>query len=201
MKDSGIEWLGEIPEHWTVIKLKRIMKLLSGGILLNENIIMGNVPVYGSNGIIGYHNKSITKNPCIIIGNSGSFGKIKLSETECFPINTSFFIDETSTDSDIRWLYYILTTLDLDSFSKYVAIPHLNRDDTYDNIIPCPPINEQHDIGIYLNQKINKINTMIIKKENQIKLLQEHRVSLISEVMTGKIDVRNDVLSCISNPI
>ncbi|MCD4693055.1 MAG: hypothetical protein K8R79_09085, partial [Calditrichales bacterium] len=64
-KDSGIEWIGEIPEHWDIAKLKWITKLNYGESLKNEFRESGTVPVYGSNGIVGNHQISITEAPCI----------------------------------------------------------------------------------------------------------------------------------------
>ena len=99
-KDSGIEWLGEIPEHWEVVKLKRATQFLYGGSLANDDRVDGDVPVHGSNGIMCYQNHAITEKPCIIIGRKGSFGKVNYSDEECFPIDTTFYIDRTSTGNN-----------------------------------------------------------------------------------------------------
>ena len=68
MKDSGIDWIGEVPEGWEVKKLKRVCSFEYGSSLSEEERIEGDVYVYGSNGIVGTHNKSITIKPCIIVG-------------------------------------------------------------------------------------------------------------------------------------
>ena len=68
MKPSGIEWIGDIPKHWGCTNLKRLTRLAYGDSLSDENRNGGDVPVYGSNGIVGFHDKAITKSPCIIIG-------------------------------------------------------------------------------------------------------------------------------------
>ncbi len=190
MKDSGIEWLGEIPEHWEVANLKRITQFLYGNSLSNENRLDGNVPVYGSNGITGYHNQSITDAPCIIIGRKGSFGKINYSDICCFPIDTTYFVDKSATIHNVRWLFYSLQTLELDGFSKDSAVPGLSREDAYSKVMLLPPINEQQSIVDFLEGETERIDVAISKAEKQIELLTEYRTALISEAVTGKIKVR-----------
>jgi len=91
-KDSGIEWLGEIPEHWKKANMKRLAQFLYGQSLSKDNRNKGNTPVFGSNGITDYHNEAITEKPCIIIGRKGSFGKLNYSQFCCFPIDTTFYL-------------------------------------------------------------------------------------------------------------
>ena len=64
-KDSGIEWIGKTPENWKVDRVKSICNLTYGDLLSDEERVEGNIPVYGSNGNVGYHNKAITHKPCI----------------------------------------------------------------------------------------------------------------------------------------
>jgi len=191
MKDSGIEWLGEIPEHWNIIKLKRATQFIYGDSLSNENRSNGNIPVYGSNGITGYHNEAITKSPCIIIGRKGSFGKINYSHVNCFPIDTTFYIDSTATHNNLRWLYYVLITLRLDAFSKDSAVPGLSREESYEKTILLPLYSEQQSIAAFLDRKTSQIDILIEKKHRQIGLFKKYRTALISEAVTGKIDVRH----------
>ncbi len=85
-QDSGVEWLGLVPKGWEVRKLKYVTRFKYGDSLSSSNRQDGDVPVYGSNGIVDYHNVSITKSPCIIIGRKGSYGKVNLSHNPCFPV-------------------------------------------------------------------------------------------------------------------
>jgi type I restriction enzyme S subunit len=126
-KPSGVEWIGDIPEHWVICSVKYITKFLYGASLKDEARVPGEVPVYGSNGVVGFHNTAITKSPCIVIGRKGSFGKLQFSYQECFPIDTTYFIDQTATKNNLKWLYYLLCTLRLDAYSKDSAVPGLAR--------------------------------------------------------------------------
>ena len=78
-KDSGVPWLGKIPVHWSAHRLKRVCRLGYGDSLTSVARLSGDVPVYGSNGRVGYHNTPNTLGPCIIVGRKGSFGKVNYS--------------------------------------------------------------------------------------------------------------------------
>ncbi|CAG0968802.1 Type-1 restriction enzyme EcoKI specificity protein [Methanosarcinales archaeon] len=187
-RDSGVEWMGKVPEHWEVKKLKWVSNLIYGSSLSNDQRIEGKVPVYGSNGIIGYHNQAISKKPCIIIGRKGSFGKINYSNIECFPIDTTYYIDETATKNDLLWLLYVLYTLNLDSLSKDSAVPGLSREDAYDKVIFVPPISEQRAISLYLDDRTQKIDSLIEKKQKMIELLKEERAAVINQAVPKGLD-------------
>lgn len=188
-KDSLKNWLDCIPEQWKTVKLKKVTQFLYGNSLSNENRLSGNIPVYGSNGIIGYHNKAITKSPCIIIGRKGSQGKVNLSKVECYPIDTTFYIDTTVTHNELRWLYYLLKILKLDAFSKESAVPGLNRGDAYDKIVPLPSIPIQKMIANYLDRKTQQINTLIERNQKQIELLKELRTGVINQAVTKGLNL------------
>jgi len=187
-KDSGVEWVGKIPEHWDAVKLKRATQFLYGNSLSNENRIEGEVPVFGSNGITGYHNEAITEKPCIVIGRKGSFGKVNYSKVPCFPIDTTYYIDNTATKNGIRWLYYALQTLNLDSISKDSAVPGLSREDAYDKIALLPSIDEQQAIADFLDDKTAKIDKLVETKRRQIELLKEQRQAIINQAVTKGLD-------------
>jgi len=87
-KDSGIEWLREVPDHWKVKRLKRVCDFVYGDPLPDDNRIDGEIPVYGSNGIVGFHNENNTLAPSIIVGRKGSYGKLNIKEILC--LNTVF---------------------------------------------------------------------------------------------------------------
>ena len=79
MKDSGVPWLEEVPVHWEVRRLKHICRLVYGNALATDVREHGTVPVFGSNGRVGFHSIANAKAPCIIIGRKGSFGKVNFS--------------------------------------------------------------------------------------------------------------------------
>ncbi len=187
-KPSGIEWIGEIPKGWEVRRLKIISRFLYGKSLSENGRVDDGVPVYGSNGVVGYHNKAITSAPCIVIGRKGSFGKINYSNLCCFPIDTTFYIDQTATNEDLKWLYYLLYTLKLDEGNEDSAVPGLNRGKVYERIAPLPPHSEQKDIADFLDRKTTQINDIVEKQKRMIALLKEKRSALITQVVTKGLD-------------
>lgn len=187
-KDSGIEWIGEVPESWKINRLKTVCTFTYGDSLANEDRIEGDVPVYGSNGIVGSHNKAITHKPCIIIGRKGSFGKVNFSERECFPIDTTYFVDDRSTKCDLKWLNYVLPLLELDKFSNDTGVPGLNREEAHDKKIPIPEYGLQQTIASYLDRKTAQIDDLIAKKERMIERLKEERSAVINQAVTRGLD-------------
>ena len=187
-KDSGIEWAGKVPESWKVNRLKTFCAFIYGDSLANEDRVEGGIPVYGSNGIVGYHNRAITHKPCIIIGRKGSYGKVNFSQTECFPIDTTYFVDGRSAKCDLKWLSYVLPLLDLDKFSKDTGVPGLNREDAHDKRVPVPESDVQKVIADYLDRKTAQIDDLIAKKERMIELLKEERTAIINQAVTKGLD-------------
>lgn len=183
-KPTGVEWLREIPLHWVSTRLKWVCRFEYGESLSVVDREEGDFPVYGSNGITGFHSSAISKAPCIIVGRKGSFGKINWSDKECFPIDTTYFIDESKTDKDLRWLYYVLQNLGLDTISKDTGVPGLNREDAYQNIVPLPESGEQTAIADYLDQKTAQIDVLIDSKQKLIELLKEKRTAIINHAVT-----------------
>ena len=190
MKDSGIKWIREIPEGWDIVRLKNKTLIKYGSSLSELERNEGNINVFGSNGKIGKHNKSITKGKTIIIGRKGSHGKLNLSENSCFPIDTTYFIDNTCTKYDLKYLFYLITQLKLDETSRDSAVPGLSREVAYNKIIPYIPKQEQRAIAEYLDKHTAKIDKTIQKIQKKIELLGEYKKSLIHHTVTGKIDVR-----------
>lgn len=160
-KDSGVEWLGKVPAHWEVRRLKRICRLAYGDALATNVRQDGPVPVYGSNGRVGTHSIANTKAPCIVIGRKGSFGKVNLSCEPVFAIDTTFFVDSRFTTEEIHWLYYLLEWLRLDELSKDSAVPGLDREDAYKRIAAVPPLPEQTAIVRFLDWAERRILRVI----------------------------------------
>ncbi len=183
-KESEVEGVGEIPAGWGIARLKRIAELKYGDSLASEVRQDGDVPVFGSNGIVGNHIEAITQAPCIIVGRKGSFGKVNFSDVECFPIDTTYFIDETASTHNLRWLYYLLQVLDLDSLSKDTGVPGLSREEAYEKIAHLPPPDLEEQIVAFLDRKTAQIDRLIEIKRNQIELLKEERTAIINHAVT-----------------
>ncbi len=116
----------------------------------------GGIPVYGSNGIIGYHDQALTSSPTIIIGRKGTVGAVHYSPGPCWPIDTTFYV----TDDDpelLRFKYYALQSLGLDDANSDSAVPGLNRDFAHSIRLSVPPMGEQRRIAGVLGCLDDKI--------------------------------------------
>ncbi|MBA2284268.1 MAG: restriction endonuclease subunit S [Ktedonobacteraceae bacterium] len=183
-KDSGIEWVGKVPAHWEVRKLKYLTYLKYGNSLPADKREDGAILVFGSNGSVGTHSQANTSSPVIIIGRKGSSGKIVFSEFPCYAIDTTYYVDKTAKEICMRWLFYVLRLLRLDEFSEDTAVPGLNRDYVHMQQLPLATINEQQAIATFLDRETARLNELITKKERMIALLQERRTAIINRAIT-----------------
>ena len=187
-QNSRVAWIGDVPEQWKVVRLKNICGFQYGDSLPEEERISTGVPVYGSNGLIGYTHTANTKPKCLIIGRKGSSGKVIYSDEAGFAIDTTFFIDRRHTTSHTKWLYYLLNALDLESLSGDVGVPGLNRTTAYQQICPLPTLEEQVAIAQYLDDADQRIQEYVSAKERLIALLEEKRQAIIHQAVTRSLD-------------
>jgi type I restriction enzyme S subunit len=151
---------------WREVTVGDICKFQYGKALPNLTRNGGPVCVFGSNGVVGYHDAAISDGPTIVIGRKGSLGEVNFSESSCWPIDTAYFIDRTVTTQNLRWLSYRLAALGLNRLNKSAAVPGLNREDAYRQAIFLPPLTEQRRIAAILDQ------TDLIKAKRQKALNQ-----------------------------
>ena len=133
---------------YAMVPFKSICTLEYGSSLPRKKRVDGPYPVMGSNGISGYHNKYLIEGPAIIIGRKGSAGEVVYVESNCFPIDTTYFVKLSNPKhTDILYLYHLLKTLDLPSLRGGAGIPGLNRNDVYEKYkLPLPPLEVQREI-------------------------------------------------------
>ena len=117
---------------------------------------LGDIPVFGSNGIVGYHDTALTDGPTVIIGRKGTVGAVHYSPGPCWPIDTTFFV--TGKDAHLlRFTYYALKTLDLESMNTDSAVPGLNRNAAHARDLWVPLESEQRAIAHILGTLDDKI--------------------------------------------
>ncbi len=127
---------------------EEVCALEYGASLPKEKRIEGPYPVVGSNGITGFHNEYLVEGPAIIVGRKGSAGEVTWVQQNCFPIDTTYYVKQSNPrESDLRYLYWLLKTLDLPKLRGGAGIPGLNRTDVYNTQrIPLPPLELQKEI-------------------------------------------------------
>jgi len=149
---------------WREVKLGDEIELLYGkGLVKSKRNESGSIPVYGSNGPVGFHDEALINKPGIIIGRKGTVGSINYSAGPFYPIDTTYYLNPKN--NDLKFMYYFLQTLGLSNMNTHSAVPGLNRDNVYSLIRELPEFDEQKAIAatlsclddkIELNNRINK---------------------------------------------
>lgn len=211
MKDSGIEWLGEIPEHWEVKKLKYLTKILRGKFTHrprnDESLYGGKYPFIQTGDVskagkyvetykqtlneLGYRVTKEFPKGTLVMTIAASVGEVAiLNFTGCFPDSIVGFYPQS--ESSVDFLYYNFTILKQRLFKESTLNTQLNLNvDRIGNIFTvAPPKIEQLAIVKFIEKKVNKLRLIAEETQKEITLIKEYRASLISAAVTGKIDVR-----------
>lgn len=194
LKETGIQWLGKMPEHWEQAQLRRMAHLAAGeGIAADEIAESGAHPVYGGNGIRGFTDGYTHDQTAVLIGRQGAMcGNIHVAEGR-FWASEHAVVAAPHRDVCARWLAHLLGAMNLNQYSMAAAQPGLSIDRVNGLLAPLPPLGEQHVIAQYLESQFVHIDALRVKAEELVERLSEFRSALISAAVTGKIDVRDAV--------
>jgi type I restriction enzyme S subunit len=131
--------LGEIPAGWKVWKLGDLVDLAYGRALKASDRREGDVPVYGSNGQVGWHDEQLAEGPGIVVGRKGNPGVVTWATPDFFVIDTAFYVIPKAPCKSLHFLYHCLRTSSLPSLASDSAVPGLNRNLAYMNLQVLPP--------------------------------------------------------------
>ena len=217
MKDSGIEWIGKIPEHWSLVKLKNKAKVNGrigfrgyttadlvqagegaftiGGKHISNCVLDLSNPEYISWDKYYESPEIMVKKGNILMAQRGSLGKTALVREDIGPatINPSLIL-LNSIEMDEVFLYYYLISNSciayIDLLNTATAVPMISQNQIENIFIPIPPQKEQSKIASYLDKKTVEIDNSIHQVSSQISDLKSYKSSLITEAVTGKMDLR-----------
>ena len=193
MKDSGVEWIGEVPEGWEVRKLKHIAKLQSGDTISSDSFTEDGYPVYGGNGFRGYTNRYTNDGDYVLIGRQGALcGNVNYAHGQFFASEHAVVVYPYHKENLI-WLGEVIRTSNLNQYSQSAAQPGLAVSMIQNISYPYPPENEKSEIAIYLKNHLSQIDKAIANCQNQISLLQERKQIIINEVVTGKVKITDKI--------
>ena len=137
----------------TIVPLGDAVELAYGKSLPVRARRDGLIPVYGSNGVVGFHDEALVPEPTVIVGRKGSAGTVHLVSGPSFPIDTTYFVrPRPGVEIDICYASYALKHLDLSRLRTETGVPGLNREDAYREPFPLPPLDEQRRIVDILNR-------------------------------------------------
>jgi len=216
MRDSEVEWLGEVPEGWSSPKIKWFFHTESGGTpntsKQEEYYQDGEIPWIRTTDLnnndlfetpVAITDQAVKDSACSLLpenavliamyGGAGSIGKHSLLKFKS-TINQAVcaILPNEKIDSDFLHMY-------VEFYRPYWMVgaegtrkdPNINQDVIRELVVPCPPVEEQTKIVFVTKNKLSAIDEIIQKSKLNIALMQERRTALISAAVTGKIDVRN----------
>lgn len=191
IRDSGIDKFPMIRSNWNTSKLKYIASIRSGSALPINNIKKDALyEVYGGNGCMGRADEYNTESPAIIIGRVGALcGNVHLIKTKKWVTDNALILN-IKRDVTYEYLYYYLTAYDLNTLNSSNAQPLITGTKVLDVVTPMPSLNEQIMIANYLDDKTSMIDETIDQITVQIVDLKSYKSALITEAVTGKIDLR-----------
>lgn len=223
MKDSGIEWLGEIPEHWEVKRIKHttyvkgrigwkglrsdeFLEFSDSYVVTGTDFDNGNVKweTCYQVPLDRYEDDPFIKlkNNDLLITKDGTIGKIAIVKDmpKIATLNSGVFLTRPQNNEYLQeYMYWILYSDVFKTFYDYnksgSTIQHLYQNVFNEFKYTLPSLKEQTEIVKYLDKKNVEINQIKHKAQHEIELLKEYKTALISEVVTGKVDVRNEKLN------
>jgi len=184
-KDTEI---GKIPREWEVVRIGDKITLQRGYDLPDKNRKDGQFPVIGSNGIVGYHDKYMTEGAGVIVGRSGTLGKVYYYEKNFWPLNTSLFVKQFR-NCHRKFIFYFLQKIDLTKFSAGTSVPTLNRNLVHPAKIAFPKdIKEQEKIAEILTTIDQKLS-LDYQQRTKLECIKN---ALMDLLLSGKVRVRVD---------
>ncbi|APY00547.1 restriction endonuclease subunit S [Lacinutrix venerupis] len=187
LKDSGVEWIGEIPEHWEVKRLKHCLNINNGSDYKHIQTDEG-YPVIGSGGQFAYASDYMYDGEVVLLGRKGTIDKPLYFKGKFWAVDTMFYANAINGNI-VKYLYYLATTLPFSYYSTATALPSMTQGDLNNHPISRPPIDEQNKIVDFIENGTQKIETAIGLKQQEIAKLKEYKSSLINGVVTGKVRV------------
>ena len=211
MKDSGIEWIGEIPEHWRIGKIKMIAKTNSGSTPktisqteessivwirttdINDNLVTDSSLHLTQEELNSASCPILNKDVCVVAmyGGGGTIGKCGILGVEA-TINQALCSIEVKSFHLGAFMFWTLRATRYNWMKFAVGTrkdPNISQEIVRNYIVPIPPIEEQQKISDYLNTKCTEIDNLISIKQSKIDSLKEYKKSIIYEYVTGKREV------------
>ena len=195
MKDSGIPWIGQIPEDWEVAKYKFFANSGMGETILGGNLVEDGIPVYSAtqnSTIFGYvksSNLKLNKNDFVIPARGNSIGCVTIvKDNEATATQTTIY-SKLNDKINYKFLYYCCVGLkNVWFYFEDTAIPQITVNQVQNNQVPLPPQEIQQKIVEILDKNCGQIDELVRIEENEIEKLKEYKTSLITKVVTKGLD-------------
>ena len=159
----------------------------------------GQFPVYGGNGLRGYSDRFTHDGAFALVGRQGALcGNVHLVSGQ-FWASEHAVVTTLDQQNDIRWFVELLRVMNLNQYSESAAQPGLSVDDIANLYAPRPPAAEQAAIADHFRREFREMNAVVERTSSEIALIREFRERLISDVVTGELDVRHMEIVTLDN--
>jgi type I restriction enzyme S subunit len=195
MKDSGVEWLGDVPAHWEVIPLRWYATVVSGSSPQGQEIedaadLNKRIPVFGGNGLMGYARVANVERPVLVVGRVGALcGNVHIVESPTWVTDNALILD-VGDSFFLSFAAEVLRARRLNDLASRTAQPLITGSQLLDQRLPMPPLPEQLAIAEFVISFARGLDALASEAERAIILLGERRSALISAAVAGKFDVR-----------
>ena len=187
MKDSGIEWIGEVPEEWGIVRLKDCLEINNGKDYKDIETDETGYPVIGSGGQFAYARKYLHDGTAILLGRKGTIDKPLYIEGKFWTVDTMFY-SVPKSGIHAKFIYYVALQIPFGLYSTNTALPSMTQTDLQNHHFVMPPLDEQTQIADFLDKKVAQLDKVKSLLEEQIKTLEDYRQSLIYETVTKGLD-------------
>ena len=185
-KDSGIAWIGEIPEHWEITLFKRKITINNGKDY--KNFSDAEIyPVIGSGGCFAYCSNYMYDGEALLLGRKGTIDKPLYVKGKFWAVDTMFYAIPHK-DLHCKFSYYLALTFPFNLYSTSTSLPSLTQTDLGNIPVAFPSISEQQAIADYLDRRCSEIDELIALQEEMITKLQSYKQSVITEAVTRGLD-------------
>lgn len=182
-KDSGVEWIGEVPSHWEVVPLKRAITINNGCDYKHVQVEEDGYPVIGSGGQFAWANQYMYDGEAVLLGRKGTIDKPMYYNGKFWTVDTMFY-GIPKKNANCKYLYYQAKNIPFERYATATALPSMTQTDLNNNTICLPPLDEQIVIANYLDKKCSEIDNVISAQQKRIALLQELKQSVITHAVT-----------------
>lgn len=186
-KDSGVEWIGEIPKEWKICRLKNYAYIMNGADFKDIQDDNGDYPVIGSGGEFDRATKYLYDGESVLLGRKGTIDKPRYINGTFWTVDTMYYT-KIKDIGIAKYLYYLCTQIQFDYYQYGSAVPSMTQRDLNSVVFPLPEIVEQENIVNYLDSKCSKIDEIIEKQQAIIEKLKEYKISIITEAVTSGIN-------------
>ncbi|WZV75914.1 restriction endonuclease subunit S [Burkholderia pseudomallei] len=181
-KNSGVNWLGTVPAHWSILPFKRLIDIQNGQ---DHKAVMqaDGFPVFGSGGVFAYASDYLYDGEAILLGRKGTIDKPLYVTGKFWTVDTMYW-SKIRPGVCGKFAYYVALSIPFDYYSTNTALPSMTKSALNSHLIAYPPLEEQTAICAFLDRETRKIDELIVEQEKLVTLLAEKRQATIVHAVT-----------------